>query len=329
MTYFVRTYVRPTQLCTSKHLKEERDIHCHTFSAHFSLFKISSHQRTTNFSMMDEHLSSTAAAAYPWGIEEHQLSPSDTRKRRGSGYAVVEQALKDSSTSNRAKEILRNLVDMNDFAEETTDDSSLLATTALTKQSSSSPLVAINPNAPFPEEEILQMAQDGQISLLGSIVRVIQESIVTPVSTKDVLKSCVLGVCPGSIPAYMDAKDMVVAALLFLSSTHKNEYWDLPLIRPIDDTIDLEKRTYELVQSPTESQIQWLEAAFVSSADKYVAREKFCPRLEPNDEAPLLFKGIIPAVAMPQTAAAKRKATLAAKAAAAAASPTPPPDGMP
>lgn len=272
---------------------------------------------------MEERIS--CASAYPWAEDERQIqiSSGNKRKRKGSGFAVLEQALLDSTTSIRAKEILTDLLG-NDTMEEASDDSRLLATMALTKQTSPPPsLETINPNAPLPDQQILSMAQDGRFSLLGSIVRVVRESIVTPVTVKQILKTCILAVQPGTLPADMDAKDMILAALLFLSSTHKSEYWKLPLIRPVQEDVDLEKLSYELVGSPTEAQLQWLDAAFSSSADKYLAREKYCPRLDKDDEGPLLLKGTIPAIAMPMTAAAKRKATLAAKAAAAAASPTP------
>jgi len=268
-----------------------------------------------------EEASIATAAAYPWAPNEQQIAAPLTRKRKASGIAVLHQALNDSRTSDRAKEILMDLLG-GDFTEDTTNETRFLATTALTKQSTRAP-VTINPNAPMSDEQIIGMAQEGQLSLLGSVVRVIGESTKTPVSTKQVLKTCILAVPPGDIPGDMDAKDMVIAALLFLSSTQTSDYWNLPLIRPTqEEDVDLEQRTYELVESPTASQLQWLDTAFLSSTDEFLAREKFCPRLAPNEEDPLLRKGIIPARAMPMTAAAKRKATLAAKAA--AASPTPP-----
>lgn len=223
--------------------------------------------------------------------------------------------------SIRSKRILRDLLG-SDTLEEAADDSHLLATAELAKQTTPPSLEAINPNSLPSDEKILKMAQEGRLSLLGSIVRVVRESMATPVTTKQIMKTCVLAAQPGTLPSEMDAKDMVLAALLFLSSTHENEYWKLPLIRPVEELADLEKRSYELVESPSDSQLQWLETAFISPADKYLPREKYCPRLEKSDEGPLLLKGIIPKIAMPMTAAAKRKATLAAKAAAAA-SPTP------
>lgn len=258
------------------------------------------------------------ASAYPWAPDERQISFPAKRKRKGSGFSLLQQALDDSRTSERAKEILRELLGDKSM-EETIDESSRLATMSLTKPHAQ-PLEAINPNAPMQDAQILRLSQEGRLSLLGSVVRVVCESMATPVSTKQILKSCILAVRPGDVPGQLDAKEMVLAALLFLSSTHKSEYWSLPLIRPTQEDAELDKRSYELVQSPTESQLQWLETAFLSSADKYIAREKYCPRLANHEEDSLVRKGIIPASAMPKTPAAKRKATMAAKAA--AASPT-------
>ena len=256
-------------------------------------------------------------AAYPWAPNEQQISCQESRKRKGSGYSVLEQALIDSRTSERATEILTGLLG-NDIVGATTDDSNLLPTTSLPlKKQIVQPLETVNPNAPLDDNKALSLAQGGRLSLLGSIIRVVRESISTPVSTKQILTTCLLAVRPGDVPGEMDAREMVLAALLFLSSTHKSDYWTLPLIRPTENE-DLENCTYEVVETPTDSQLQWLETAFLSSPDRYLAREKFCPRLKNKDEGPLLLKGTIPASATPNTPAAKRRATMAAKAAAAA-----------
>lgn len=264
------------------------------------------------------------ASAYPWAPDEKQISFQETRKRKGSGVAVLHQTLNDSTTNKRVQEILKNLLgDEEVVVEDTINESARLATTSLTKPLSSQPaLETIDPNVPIDDEQILRLTQEGRLSLLGSIVRVVGESVATPVFTSKVLSSCILAVRPGDVPGHLDAKDMVLAALLFLSSTHKSEHWTLPLIRPTQENVELERRSYELVQSPTESQLQWLETAFLSSTDKFLPRDKYCPRLADDEEGPLLRKGVIPPSAIPKTPAAKRKATLAAKAK--AASPTPP-----
>ena len=141
------------------------------------------------------------------------------------------------------------------------------------------------------DDQILKLAKEGQLSLLGSIIRVVRESISTPVSTEQVLKTCILAVRPADVPAPFDAQDMIFAALLFLSSTQSSEYWTLPLIRPTRQNVELEKQSYELVQSPTEQQLQWLETAFLSSTDKFLAREKYCPRLSENETRHVITKG--------------------------------------
>mmetsp|Transcript_20627 Transcript_20627/g.37491 ORF Transcript_20627/g.37491 Transcript_20627/m.37491 type:complete len:276 (+) Transcript_20627:82-909(+) len=270
--------------------------------------------------MAEEHIAEASPYSWAFLYEEQLISVPDSCHQKGSGFAILQQALDDSTTSERAKEILKDLLGNKNVSDGTYDESSRLATTQLISLPTRSQLETLNPNEPMDDENIVQMAKEGHLSLLGSIVRVVRESISTPVSTEQVLKTCTLAIRPADVPAPFNSQDMIIAALVFLSSTHSSEYWTLPLIRPTQQHVELEKQSYELVQTPTEQQLQWLETAFLSSADKFLAREKFCPRLEESEQDMLLRKGVIPPSAMPQTAAAKRKATLAAKAA--AASPT-------
>jgi hypothetical protein len=78
-------------------------------------------------------------------------------------------------------------------------------------------------------DQILARALSHDLSLIGSILRVVEEeqkSIqaneldqLIPVKTQTILRMCVLAVPPAYVPAHMDGKEMVMAALLFLSSS--------------------------------------------------------------------------------------------------------------
>lgn len=177
------------------------------------------------------------------------------------------------------------------------------------------PLQTIDPSSQLQDEALLKMAQNGRLSLLGSILRVITEYPTPPVSTKHILQTCSLAVRPGDVPPQMDAKEMMLAALFFLSSTHQSEHWELPLILPTNSDVDLEKRSYEPVEfSPSESQLQWLETAFLKSSGEFLGRERYCPRLKHNEESQLLLKGTFPTSATQKSAGAKRRSPASKKA---------------
>lgn len=246
------------------------------------------------------------ATPYPWAPNEKQISHSVSRKRKGSGLLVLNQALEDTSISKQVKEILQNLLG-DDLTKGTTNETRRLATVSLAKKPVQ-PLQTIDPSSQLEDDKLLQRSWGGRFSLLGSILRVIRES-PPPVMTKHILRTCSLAVRPGDVPPQMDAKEMILAALHFLSSNHKSDHWELPLICPIQEDNDLEKHSYEPVGSSTESQLQWLETAFLKSADnyRYLAREKYCPRLKQEEEGPLLLKGTFPTSATPKSAATKRR----------------------
>jgi hypothetical protein len=260
------------------------------------------------------------ATPYPWAPSEKQITHPVSRKRKGSGLLVLNQALQDTCTSKRAKNILQSLLGGTVTTGGANDDTYRLATVSLLTNESAPPLQTIDPSSQLQDETLLEMAQNGRFSLLGSILRVITESPTTPVSTKHILRTCSLAVRPGDVPPQMDAKEMILAALFFLSSTHRSEHWELPLILPTNVDVDLEKRSYEPVEfSPSESQLQWLETAFLKSPGDFMGREKYCPRLKRDEEVQLLLKGTLPTSATPKSAGTKRRSTASKQAASAAA----------
>jgi hypothetical protein len=184
------------------------------------------------------------------------------------------------------------------------------------------------------DETVLQMAAAGELSLFGSLLATIEngngdgtrdvataantDSInATSTSTRTLIKTCSLAVPPASAPASMDCKEMVMAALHFLSSvpptnttfTNNNANANLlqllPLIRPQQMTPDLEKRSYQKVgdwklgDELLDTQVAALEQVFLygSNQEGYVwlGRERFCPRLPADAVATgedlLLLKG--------------------------------------
>eukprot|EP00545_Synedropsis_sp_CCMP1620_P000887 CAMPEP_0119005720 /NCGR_PEP_ID=MMETSP1176-20130426/1892_1 /TAXON_ID=265551 /ORGANISM="Synedropsis recta cf, Strain CCMP1620" /LENGTH=305 /DNA_ID=CAMNT_0006957561 /DNA_START=1 /DNA_END=918 /DNA_ORIENTATION=+ len=154
----------------------------------------------------------------------------------------------------------------------------------------------------------------------------------TGVSTRSIIRHCALVVNPSTTPGRLDAKDMVLAALLLLSSHatlggNDDDYGDddddeddhpsmsmiaLPLIEAENPQDDAEKRVYRKVSNNWSSWTDFqqldthsnncllseLEVLFLASNP--VTRERFVPRHLPDDELPLLQKGLIPPSALPK-----------------------------
>lgn len=251
------------------------------------------------------------ATAYPWTPSErpYGMMPRK-RKLMGSGFAALQKGL--YGTSAGAQSILLRL--LNDAGVELDGDQPpLVQKLSLMSKRTKEVAPTMNVN----EDQVLRLAQTGKWSLLGSILHVVDDASPQAVSAKQILRICALAVRPGDVPAQLDAKEMVLAAVNFLSSTSLDEEESkllppLPLILPLQDNPDLEKRYYEkegnwvlseLVQS---EQFQNLETLFCSSATpwEWLGREKFCPRLSSTpasteEEPLLLLKGTVPSRATP------------------------------
>jgi hypothetical protein len=168
------------------------------------------------------------------------------------------------------------------------------------------------------DESILHLAKSGQLSFLASLLEMVAAS-QEPVSTRHLIKTCCLAINPRKVPVHMDAKEMVTAALHFLSSECAAKDDDilpsLPLLRPLESLADLERRTYEKAGnwklSEIKEKVMALEDIFLedSTSYKWLAREKFCPRIKVGEDL-LLAKGSPPAYATGKTkkpATAQRK----------------------
>jgi hypothetical protein len=149
------------------------------------------------------------------------------------------------------------------------------------------------------DENVSQMAATGELSFFGSLLTTIDNGgdgtdasySVTSTSTRTLIKTCSLTVPPASTPAAMDRKEIVMAALDFLSSVppplnadetdtrsdaaiHTAGSTDLlsllPLIRPQQMTPDLEEISWKKVGRwklvEIESQVATLEQVFCAAA---------------------------------------------------------------
>jgi hypothetical protein len=160
------------------------------------------------------------------------------------------------------------------------------------------------------DERVMQLAQEGELSFLASLLKVMEEEGGGSVTTKFLIKACCLSVEPARVPSVCDAKEMVMAALYFLSQSFAPEsdgsnFLPMPLIRCVHATPDLEKRSYEqhgdwTTRDPSFlDRVLQLEQVFYNSIDyKYLAREHMCPNLPSGGRDLLLLKGSPPAYCM-------------------------------
>jgi len=244
-----------------------------------------------------------AATPYPWGLNDYQIFESKGRKRKGTGIAFLQFTLQNGKVSKGAAKILTELLP--DLADKTANDFCPNMSTALLGKYIPTPI-----HSAQPEDEILRLASEGNVSLFASLLKIIDNASPAAVLNKTMMRSCVLSIRPGSVPANMDAKDMVMAALFFLSRdnpSNSKEFLDLPLIRPVVSTEDLEKRSYEKVGTWNIStdfliKVGALEIAFMESAASWqdLPRDRMLPCIPYDDERILLYKGNVPSSATPK-----------------------------
>jgi hypothetical protein len=150
------------------------------------------------------------------------------------------------------------------------------------------------------EEEILSLAKEHKLSFLGSILQQF-EITEDPISARTLIKSCCLAVPPGCVPACMDAKEITMAALHFLSL---NVFDGQPLIRAFHGVSDLEKRQYKKagawkLESIFNHVVDELEKVFLSdtSSTKWIPRLYLAPSQSDGRDT-LLLKGVVPITLM-------------------------------
>ena len=271
------------------------------------------------------------ATPYPWDnpdLEEDQrLANQKLRKRPfvGSGLAALQKSAFGSNSimCTDAQSLLRNLlhqhsveIDLN-VAENSTADI-VFGCTVADPDVQSKNAADVHTN----DAEVQRRAKAGEISLFLTILKIIDENPSAPVATKEFFKTCCLAVRPGDVPGSMDAKEMVMAALQFLSresSASSLDLVSLPLIRPLQELADLERRTFHkhgkwTLDTRFKEKVLRLEQIFVSSPQswKWLKREFLSPRLSTLEESAFFLRGVIPATlagkkATKETPSRKRK----------------------
>jgi hypothetical protein len=268
------------------------------------------------------------ATPFPWDnasmADSQKCANEALRKRRfvGSGLAALRKNAFGASSNmgDVSKNILMNLLQQHSI--EIRSDEEAFETEADELYGASLSGLRREANVPgTADEEVLELARDGRLSLFASILKFIEVD-ESPVATKNLIRNCCLTVRPGDVPGSIDAKEMILSALHFLSSNFdagSDQLLSMPLIRPIQEVGDLEKRSYEKAGEwkfvAVEDKLLRLEQLFLtsSSAWKWLRRETFCPRLSHKDETSFFLKGSIPASASAKKpkgeGSRKRKAT--------------------
>jgi len=153
------------------------------------------------------------------------------------------------------------------------------------------------------QDEISLKTGSGTKSLFIALLKVITESGTSAVSTRQILGEVCLLLRPGSLPGIMDSKDMVLAALHFLSSKDEaksDHILRLPLIQPLQAYGDLEKRNYKKVGDwkleDIKGKLTRMEEVFLSSPSswKWQKRESLSLMLSQEDEELFFMTGTIP-----------------------------------
>jgi hypothetical protein len=267
------------------------------------------------------------AEPFPLGsqsMEQSQISSVRSIRKRsfvGSVLAVLQQEClgRKSKMGKRAKNILRNLFHEHGIETMTRGSTQGLEGNANGMTGTGFPRNECRREMLQPgteHTEILTKAKEGRYSIFSSVLRVV-EAGPGPVPTKQLLRELCLTVRPGDVPGMMDCKDMILAALHFLSSDYaakSDTLLQLPLIRPTQAYGDLEKRNFEKVGnwklSEVEDKLWTMERIFLTSPSpwKWQRREVFCPRgLSQPDELSFLSKGTIPSSATAKKPEGTRK----------------------
>jgi hypothetical protein len=187
------------------------------------------------------------ATPYPWApserllsLQPHKLITStsestsvNTHTSTGFSYLQHEFLLNklSSQISETAKSLLSTLLDEHNVKlSQDHNDASLQQHAPPAKKQK----MLVTVTADMSDEAALQMAAAGELSFFGSLLATIEHGgdthgadrgadavasdSIPSTSTRTLIKMCSLAVPPGSAPASMDCKEMVMAALHFLSS---------------------------------------------------------------------------------------------------------------
>jgi len=253
------------------------------------------------------------ATPYPWDnptMEEAQRDAKESLQKHpfvSSGIASLQKHIAPSASTldDHGKRLLTRLLNEHQIPLPKGSDTGAEVAADYLYGSNIAPLTRKPPSADASDEAVLESARKGDLSFFVAVLNAIRRN-VPPVTTKKIIRSCCMTLRPGDVPGSLDAKEMVLAALFFLSSkleTKSKNLQDLPLIQPAQELGDLEKRAYMKawewrIEDITENVLA-LEQIFFATPSKWrwLSREKFCPRLTEKEEASFFMKGSIPASA--------------------------------
>jgi hypothetical protein len=253
--------------------------------------------------------------------EVANLCRADNGVSAGSGLTYLHSRLHSNDTSEQAKRIIVDLlsegnVDLSRFGRKS------LKTRAWDAVSTLSTAVL---DSKMSDATVLQSVSRGEISLFCTVLSVIENASTSGVSAKHVLQTCVLAVSPSLAPGLMDAREIVLAVLHFLSQSWSPSDLDrrahgldglLPLLRPLSNASDLERRSYEKsydwVLSDIEERVSSLEWCFFSCGEnlKWLPREKFLPVMQDTEaQYQIMLRGHTDTKVQQQGASAKSAVT--------------------
>jgi hypothetical protein len=239
----------------------------------------------------------------------------------GSGFEYLHSRLYSNDTSEQAKRIIVDLlsevhVDLSrswrkSLKMRARDEVSSLSTAVLDSKMS--------------DATVLQLVSRGEISLFCTVLSVFENASTSGVSAKHVLQTCVLAVSPSLAPGLMDAREIILAVLHFLSQSWSPSDLErrahdldglLPLLRPLSNASDLERRSYEKsydwVLSDIAERVSSLEWCFFSCGGnlKWLPRETFLPvTQDAKAQYQIMLRGHTDAKVEQPGAAGKRAAT--------------------
>jgi hypothetical protein len=253
--------------------------------------------------------------------EVADLFSADSGALNGSGFMYLHSRLHSNDASEQAKRIIVDLlsevhVDLSRFGRQS------LKTRAWDEVSAFSTAVL---GSKMSDATALQLVSRGEISLFCTVLSVIENASTSGVSAKHVLQTCVLAVSPSLAPGLMDAREIILAVLHFLSQSWSPSDLDrrahgldglLPLLRPLSNASDLERRSYEKsydwILSDIAERVSSLEWCFFSCGEnlKWLPREKFLPVMQDaKAQYEIMLRGHTDAKIQQPGAAGKRAAT--------------------
>lgn len=245
------------------------------------------------------------AQPFPWPAEESQGDRTRSLRKRkfvGSGLALLrKEYLRSESMGNVAKNIMMNLFHQHgiELDGEMESDENKFKGIGLSE---------IAPHRLQTQSGKTGLGNEsGNKSIFFALLKAVDESGTGVTSTRQILGRVCPLLQPGSLPGIMDSKDMVLAALHFLSSndeTKSDHVLRLPLIRPVQAYGDLEKRNFKKVGDwrleDIKGKLSRMEEVFLSSPSswKWQKRESLSLRLPQADEESFFMKGTIPLCAV-------------------------------